>query len=123
MATSAPGLRTEDALTCTAAPAEPQTSAVSGGACLASCSQVAAGGDHWLLMAIRGHLGGTFVMRRRGMPAAPVLRLSACVCRCRLPVHQHLWLPRCETLAVDDHQRRVWAAMLDQVREYRAGRV
>jgi hypothetical protein len=26
---------------------------------LASCSQVAAGGDRWLLMAIRGHLGGT----------------------------------------------------------------
>jgi hypothetical protein len=24
-----------------------------------SCSQVAAGGDRWLLMAIRGHLGGT----------------------------------------------------------------
>jgi hypothetical protein len=26
---------------------------------LASCSQVAAGGDRWLLMAVRGHLGGT----------------------------------------------------------------
>ena len=25
----------------------------------ASCSQVAAGGDRWLLMAVRGHLGGT----------------------------------------------------------------
>src|SRR5262249_56175677 len=74
-------------------------------------------------MAVGGDVGGTVVMRRPGMPAAPVLRLSACVCRCRLPVHQHLWLPRCETLAVDDHQRRVWAAMLDQVREYRAGRV
>src|SRR5438034_148582 len=29
---------------------------------LASCSQVAAGGDRWLLMAIRGHLGGTLVL-------------------------------------------------------------
>jgi len=38
MATSAPGLPTEDALTCTVAPAEPQTSAVSGGACLGGCS-------------------------------------------------------------------------------------
>jgi acyl-CoA synthetase (AMP-forming)/AMP-acid ligase II len=26
---------------------------------LASCSQVAAGGDRWLLMVVRGHLGGT----------------------------------------------------------------
>ena len=26
---------------------------------LASCSQVAGGGDRWLLMAVRGHLGGT----------------------------------------------------------------
>src|SRR5258708_4340497 len=26
---------------------------------LASCSQVAAGGDRWLLMAVRGHLRGT----------------------------------------------------------------
>ena len=31
---------------------------------LASCSQVAAGGDHWLLMAVRGHLGDTCQMRR-----------------------------------------------------------
>jgi len=36
---------------------------------LASCSQVAAGGDRWLLMAVRGHLGGTLVMRRPGAPA------------------------------------------------------
>src|ERR1700730_7994752 len=31
---------------------------------LASCSQVAAGGDRWLVMAVRGHLGGTLIMRR-----------------------------------------------------------
>src|SRR5215472_6559011 len=30
---------------------------------LASCLQVAAGGDRWLLTAVRGHLGGTLVMR------------------------------------------------------------
>ncbi len=34
---------------------------------LASCSQVAAGGDHWLVMAVRGHAP---VMRRPG-PTQP----------------------------------------------------
>jgi len=33
---------------------------------LASCSQPVAGGNRWLLMAVRGHLGGTLVMRRPG---------------------------------------------------------
>lgn len=33
---------------------------------LASCSQVAAGGDRWLVTAVRGHLGDTPVMRRPG---------------------------------------------------------
>ncbi len=37
---------------------------------LASGSQVAAAGNRWLLMAVRGHLGGTPVMRRPG-PARP----------------------------------------------------
>ena len=37
---------------------------------LASISHVAAGGGRWLLMAVRGHLGGTPVMRRPG-PAGP----------------------------------------------------
>jgi hypothetical protein len=44
---------------------------------LASGSQVAAGGNGWLLMAVRGHLGGTPVMPRPGParrgPGAPPL--------------------------------------------------
>jgi hypothetical protein len=32
----------------------------------ASCSQVAAGGGRWLLMAVRGHLGDTLLLRRPG---------------------------------------------------------
>src|SRR6185312_4065778 len=37
---------------------------------LASCSQVAAGDNHWLLTAIRGHLGGHAPVRtRRTVPA------------------------------------------------------
>src|SRR5436309_912533 len=47
---------------------EPQTYALRGCSrallagskpALASCSQIAAGGDRWLLMAVRGHLGDT----------------------------------------------------------------
>ncbi len=46
-----------------------------------SCSQVAGGGDRWLLMAIRGHLRGTLVMRRPGArwsggAARPLLRIG-----------------------------------------------
>jgi hypothetical protein len=43
---------------------------------LASCSQIAAGGDCWLLMALRGHLGGALVVRRPGSPGdrrAPIV--------------------------------------------------
>ena len=45
----------------------------------ASCSQVAAGGDRWLLMGVRGHLGDTDpVMRRPGSQWDGVIeRLSA----------------------------------------------
>ncbi len=39
-----------------------------------------------------------------------------------VPLHNRL-LFRCKAYAVDDHQRRMWAAMLDQVRQYRAGRL
>jgi hypothetical protein len=44
---------------------------------LASCLQVAAGGDRWLLMAVRGHLGGTPVMRRPDAWMSGATRLSA----------------------------------------------
>ena len=43
---------------------------------LASCPQVVAGGDRWLLMAVRGHLGDTVAVSRRscshlrGLPGA-----------------------------------------------------
>jgi hypothetical protein len=50
---------------------------------LASRSQVAAGGDRWLLTAVRGHLGDTSVMRR---PVAAVASL-------RRPSPTSDWVP------------------------------
>jgi hypothetical protein len=55
---------------------------------LASCSQVAAGGDRWLLMAVRGHLGYVFGNRLAGSELDRVYQ------RRREPGHRTSeWLP------------------------------